>query len=49
LPVAILSTFAGVWLVKRVSTAFFYKLILWLLLVVSLKLVWDGVRLSFNV
>lgn len=49
LPVAILSTFAGVWLVKRVSTAFFYKLILWLLFVVSLKLVWDGVRLSFNV
>ncbi len=49
LPIAILATFAGVRLVKRVTTTFFYTLILWLLFIVSLKLVYDGVRLSFGI
>jgi uncharacterized protein len=49
LPVAILSTFAGAWMVKRIDTVLFYRIILWLLFFVSLKLVWDGLRLSFGV
>lgn len=44
LPVAILSTFAGVWLIRRVPAERFYTLIYWLLLAVGAKLVWDGVR-----
>ncbi|WP_420103762.1 sulfite exporter TauE/SafE family protein [Bosea sp. (in: a-proteobacteria)] len=44
LPIAILSTFAGVWLIRRVPAERFYTLIYWLLLAVGAKLVWDGVR-----
>lgn len=42
MPVAILSTFAGVWLIRRVPPERFYTLIYALLLVVGAKLVWDG-------
>lgn len=42
LPVAILSTFAGVWLVRRVSAARFYVAILTLTFIVGVKLIWDG-------
>jgi uncharacterized membrane protein YfcA len=42
-PVAILSTFAGVWLVRRVPAERFYGAIYWLMILVGLKLVWDGV------
>lgn len=44
LPVAIAATFAGVWLVRRVPAERFYGIIYWLLLLVGLKLVFDGVR-----
>ncbi|MGL4240909.1 MAG: sulfite exporter TauE/SafE family protein [Beijerinckiaceae bacterium] len=44
LPVAVVGTFFGVWLVKRVSTAFFYRIMYVILFLVALKLVWDGVR-----
>lgn len=43
-PVAVAATFAGVWLVRRVPAERFYTIIYWLLLVVGLKLAWDGVR-----
>jgi len=43
LPVAIVSTFAGVWLVRRVSVSRFYTLIYLLMIAVGVKLVWDGV------
>ncbi len=43
LPVAIASTFAGVWLVRRVSVTRFYTLIHMLMIAVGVKLVWDGV------
>jgi uncharacterized membrane protein YfcA len=43
MPVAILSTFAGVWLVRRVSPARFYTAIYVLMIVVGAKLVWDAV------
>ena len=44
LPVAIASTFAGVWLVRRVPTERFYALIYWLLLLIGVKLIADGLR-----
>ncbi|MEO7691835.1 MAG: sulfite exporter TauE/SafE family protein [Sphingomonas sp.] len=43
LPVAIASTFAGVWLVRRVSPARFYTAIYALMILVGVKLVWDAV------
>lgn len=44
LPVAILATLAGIWLVRRIPPARFYTMIYWLLLGVGAKLVFDGVR-----
>lgn len=43
-PVAVASAALGVWLVRRVSTATFYAVILWLTLGVGVKLLWDGAR-----
>lgn len=43
-PIAIVSTFAGVWLVRRVSAARFYRIILWLTFAVGCKLVFDASR-----
>ena len=43
-PVAIASTFAGVALVRRVSPERFYTVVYVLLILVGLKLVWDGTR-----
>jgi uncharacterized membrane protein YfcA len=43
MPVAIVSTFAGVWLVRRVSPARFYSAIYVLMVLVGVKLVWDAV------
>jgi uncharacterized membrane protein YfcA len=43
LPVAILSTFGGVWLVRRVSPDRFYALILALTFLVGVKLTYDAV------
>ena len=43
MPVAIVSTFAGVWLVRRVSPARFYGAIYVLMVLVGVKLVWDAV------
>lgn len=42
MPVAILSTMAGVWLVRRVSPARFYTAIYWLMIAVGLVLVWKA-------
>jgi hypothetical protein len=44
LPVAIVSTVAGVWLVRRVPVKRFYKIIYTLLLLVGLKLTYDGLN-----
>lgn len=43
MPVAVVSTFAGVWLVRRIDAARFYTLIYVLMIVTGAKLVWDGV------
>ncbi len=42
LPVAVASTLAGVWLVRRVSPTRFYTAIYWLMIAVGAKLVWDA-------
>lgn len=42
LPLAIASTYAGVWLVRRVPAANFYRIIYILLIAVGGKLAWDG-------
>ena len=44
LPVAVLSTFAGVWLVRRVSADRFYAIILALTFLIGVKLTYDAVR-----
>jgi uncharacterized membrane protein YfcA len=42
--VAVLSTFAGVWLVRRVSADRFYTAILALTFLIGVKLTYDAVR-----
>jgi uncharacterized protein len=42
LPVAVVSTFAGVWLVRRVSSERFYVAVLALTFIIGVKLIWDG-------
>lgn len=42
MPLALLATMSGVWLVRRVDADRFYRLIYWLMLLIGLKLVWDG-------
>ncbi|MEO5620054.1 MAG: hypothetical protein ABIQ85_03975 [Cypionkella sp.] len=44
MPVAAISVFAGVRVVKILPEKLFFQLVTWTLLLVSLKLVWDGVR-----
>ena len=43
LPVALLGNVLGIWLVRRIAVAKFYPLIYAMLLVVGLKLTWDGI------
>jgi len=42
-PVAILGVLAGVWAVRRISMKRFYQITYWLVFLLSLKLVYDGV------
>lgn len=42
MPFAVISTFAGVWLVRRVEPARFYLLVNLLMVVLGFKLIWDG-------
>lgn len=42
MPVAILSTFAGVWLVRRVAPERFYTAIYWLMILVGAGLIWEA-------
>ena len=43
-PPAILSTFAGVWLVRRVSPDRFYAIILIITFAIDAKLTWDAIQ-----
>lgn len=42
MPVAIASTFAGVWLVRRIDASRFYTAVYVLMILTGLKLIWDG-------
>lgn len=42
MPLAILSTFAGVWLIRRIDPARFYTLIYTLMVLLGGKLIWDA-------
>jgi uncharacterized protein len=42
-PLAIVSTLAGVWLVKRINGPLFYKIINWLMIMLGARLLWQGV------
>lgn len=42
MPIAIPSTMAGVWLVRRVNADRFYAVIYWLMLLIGVKLIYDG-------
>ena len=44
IPVAVLSTFAGVWLVRRVDANRFYAIILVITFGIGVKLTWDAVQ-----
>lgn len=43
-PLAIASTFAGVWLVRRISPERFYTAIYWLMVLVGVALLWEAAR-----
>ena len=42
MPIAVASTFLGVWMVKRLSGAKFYPIVKGLTFLIGLKLIWDG-------
>jgi len=44
IPVGIVGVFAGIFLVRRISMKLFYRIAYWLVFLLALKLVWDGVR-----
>ena len=42
MPLAIASTFAGIWLIRRVETRWFYGFVYWLMIVLGMRLLWQG-------
>ena len=42
-PLAIASSFAGIWIVRRINTQRFYTIVYLLMIVLGGKLVWDGI------
>lgn len=43
IPIAIASTLAGIWLVKRINGPLFYKIINWLMILLGARLLWAGI------
>lgn len=43
MPLALLSTWFGIWLLKRLNPARFYTIIYWLMVLLGAKLAWDGI------
>ena len=41
---AVIAVFAGVWLVRVMPEKLFFRLVTWALMLISLKLVWDGAK-----
>jgi len=44
LPIAVLANFAGIWLVRKTPTGLFYNIAYVLLFIISLLLLWQGVK-----
>lgn len=44
MPVAAVAVFLGVWLVKILPEKLFFRLVIWALLILSVQLVWTGLR-----
>ena len=44
MPIAAAAVFAGVWLVKVLPDKLFFRLVIWALLVLSVQLLWTGLR-----
>ena len=44
IPVGIIGVLFGIFLVRRISVKWFYRIAYWLVFLLALKLVWDGVR-----
>lgn len=42
LPLALASTLAGIWLIRRIETAMFYRIVYILMVVLGAKLIWDA-------
>ena len=44
MPIAAAAVFAGVWLVKILPDKLFFRLVIWALLILSVQLLWTGLR-----
>ena len=44
IPVGILGVLIGIFMVRRISMALFYRIAYWLVFLLALKLIWDGAR-----
>ena len=42
IPVGIIGVLLGIYLVRRISAKFFYRIAYWLVFLLALKLIWDG-------
>jgi uncharacterized membrane protein YfcA len=40
----VVGVLVGVWLVRRISMKWFYRIAYWLVFLLALKLIWDGAR-----
>ena len=47
IPVGVAGVLIGIWLVRRISMVLFYRIAYWLVFILALKLIWDGVRAVF--
>ena len=45
---ASIAVFIGVKLVQRITELLFFKLVTWALMIISLKLIWDGMRIGLS-
>ena len=45
---AILAVYLGVSLVKLIPEALFFKIVTWALFSISIKLMWDGIKIPLN-
>jgi len=42
-PLAIASTLAGLWLIRRVDSARFFAIVYWLMIALGARLLWQGI------